>query len=197
MGLPRTATSSDLLHQAIALLESADDESLLAFTEAAVERFPEDSELHLVHALALVPIRPDDARWETARAVQLNPDDPGLLARAARVMLDLGNLESADAYSSRALGFERGASFVFAPDLDNVRGVVDALRGEPELAERELRSAHETDPRRPGFAKDLATFLSEQGRTEEAVLVLDRTIAGGLDTLDSLGKLRRTLALGE
>lgn len=186
-------SAQQTLRRAIRLLEEVDDDSLLVFTEDAVERFPEDPELHLVRAIGLIQSRPDDALWEAARAVQLNPDDPGLLARAARLMLDLGNLESADAYSRRALGFERGANFMFAPDLANVRGVVHALRGEPALAERELRSAHETDPRRPIFAKDLATFLDEQGRTEEAVVVLDHTIAGGLDTLGSLRAHRRRL----
>ncbi len=65
------------VHRAPGLLNAGNRDSFLAFTDDAVERFPDNSELRLVHAIALLPFRPEDARWETAPTVKLNADDPG------------------------------------------------------------------------------------------------------------------------
>jgi Tfp pilus assembly protein PilF len=60
--------------------------------------------------------------------------------------------------------------------LFNLNGVLSALEGEDERAEKELRSAVESDPAHAPFAGDLAVFLAERGRLQEGAEVLDEAL---------------------
>jgi thioredoxin-like negative regulator of GroEL len=51
--------------------------------------------------------------------------------------------------------------------------------GDTQLAEELLGAAHEAEPHREIFARDLARFLVENERPEEALDVLDRALAFG------------------
>jgi Flp pilus assembly protein TadD len=184
------SVESAVQHSHMLLIEGRSDE-LLAFSEGAVELFPLDPELHLMYATALLPHNVEKARWEAARAIQLDTDDPGRLVRAARLMLNLGEVEAARSYAGRAAQFAT-ADFLFAPELHGISGVLAALSGEFALAEEALRAAHEAEPDREMFAKDLAIFLDSRGRPVEAVGIIDETVAAGGET-DGLKKLRERI----
>ena len=170
------------------LLVEGRTEEFLTFSEGAVELFPLDPELRLMYALALAPMDREKARWEAARSIELDTDDPGRLIRAARLMLSLGEPDTARSYAARAAQFAP-EDFVFAPELTAVGGILAAIAGEFALAEDALRAAHAAEPNRETFARDLARFLSEQGRSDEALAVLDNAIAAGADA-DDLGRVR-------
>jgi Flp pilus assembly protein TadD len=108
-------------------------------------------------------------------SIEIEPDDPALLVRAARLMFDIGARESTDSISAQA---EKLAppQCLFWPELDNVRGISLALYGDREEAVRRLRAAHDAEPHSARFARDLAILLNALGRAGEAVGVLDRTI---------------------
>jgi Flp pilus assembly protein TadD len=176
------------------LLVEGRAEELLTFSEGAVELFPLDPELRLMYALALAPVDREKARWEAARSIQLDTDDPGRLIRAARLMLNLGEADTARSYAARAAQFAP-EDFVFAPELNAVGGILAAIAGEFAFAEDALRAAHAAEPDRETFARDLARFLSEQGRRDEAVAILDNAIDAGADA-DDLERVRDEIAAG-
>lgn len=158
------------------LLKAHRPEELLSFMEVAVRRFPDDSEIRLLYATALLPFRAEDARWETAYAVSLDTDDPVVLTQAARLMIDLGDRSSAASYANRAATFAP-ADFALATDLDNVRGVLAALDGDNDMAEPALRAAYELEPQRWMFANNLARFLHDAGRDSEALKIVNEFVA--------------------
>jgi Flp pilus assembly protein TadD len=175
-----------------ALLMEGRAEEFLTFSEGAVELFPSDPELRLMYALALVPVDREKARWEAARAIKLDTNDPGRLVRTARLMLNLGEVEAARSYATRAAQFAP-EDFVFAPELNAVGGILAAIAGEFELAEDALRAAHAAEPDRETFARDLARFLRERRRPNEALAVIDEAIAAGADAND-LEVIRKEIA---
>jgi Flp pilus assembly protein TadD len=174
------------------LLTDGRADDLLSFTEGAVGLFPEDPEIRLMYATALVPHSAERARWEAARAIQLDTNDAGRLIRAARLMLNLGEVETARAYTRRAAQLAP-ADFLFASELNAVSGVLAAMSGEYDLAEEALRAAHEAEPDRETFARDLARFLGSRGRKVEALGVINVAIAAGADT-DGLEKVRKEIS---
>jgi Flp pilus assembly protein TadD len=155
----------------------------LPFMRRAIEQFPDDPELRLLYAGTIFPVSAQDARWSAARAIELDPDDPSRLTRAARLMLYVGDVASAGSYAERAARCAP-AGFLFGSDLTAVRGLVAALNGDPVEAETLLRSAHDAEPARETFARDLARFLVQDGRGPEAIQVLDLSISFGGDTLE-------------
>jgi len=170
----------------------ADD--LLSFTQGAVGLFPEDPEIRLIYATALAPQSAERARWEAAQAIQLDTHDPGRLIRAARLMLNLGEVETARAYARRAAQLAP-ANFPFAPELHAVSGVLAAISGDYGLAEDALRAAHEAEPDRATFARDLARLLDSRGRKVEALGVVEAAIAAGADPKE-LEKVREEISTG-
>jgi Flp pilus assembly protein TadD len=174
------------------LLREGRDEDFLTFTEGAVELFPEDPELRLMYATALMTVRPEQAKWEAARAIELDIDDPGRLTRAARLMLSLNEVDAARSYAARATQLAPD-DFIFRPELNSVSGVLAALAGEFALAETAMRAAHEAVPSRETFTRDLARFLEGQGRTVEALEIIDETEPTTEAERDALIKLREEI----
>lgn len=152
-----------------------DPEKALEFLGGAIERFPEDPELRLLHATVLSAVRPDDAAAEAAKAADLAPDDPATLVRAGHLLLSSGDRETARSCAIRA---ERLAKpdFVLMGGLDNLFGLLAAFRGEDDCAEDKLRSAVDREPSNESFAKNLAVFLAERGRLQEGADVLDAAL---------------------
>jgi hypothetical protein len=109
----------------------------------------------------LVKFDPDKAPFELAAAIKLDPDDPARLTRAATLMLELGQTEAARSYAARAADLAQ-EDFVLASDLTNVSGLIAAIRGEDNLAEEALKTAHEMAPGRLDFALELARFLADR-----------------------------------
>jgi Flp pilus assembly protein TadD len=93
-----------------ALLAGRDDE-LLAKSTAAVARFPEDPELALLHATALMVSHPDEAPRAIAAAIALDTNDVGRVVRAASLLVWLGEVEAARNYlrHARMIGLDSEA----------------------------------------------------------------------------------------
>jgi hypothetical protein len=67
------------------VLERYDE--MLAVTAPAVERFPDDPELRLMHGTALFWSRPEEAAWQLATAVSLDKSNARLVVRGAKLLL--------------------------------------------------------------------------------------------------------------
>lgn len=144
--------------------------------ERAVTDYPDDPEIRLLYGTILVMFRPDDAPWELATAIKLDPNHPGRLTRAASMLFRLGQVDAAQSYVARASQLAP-QDFPLAADLLNLGGKIAALREEDDLADESLRSAVHLAPQRPEFALDLAQFLAEHDRRVEAAEVAKRTLA--------------------
>ncbi len=157
------------------LVEKLDNE-LVAFMENAVARFPKDPEIRIFYASSLLPFRPEDVPWQVATAIQLEPDNPWRLTRAASMLFGLGEVEAARSYAGHAARLAP-EGFEFAPELASLGGVLAAMEGEDVLAEELFRGALEEEPNRPDFALDFARFLADRNRAEEALAIIDSALA--------------------
>lgn len=183
---------ADAYKTASRLLRSGKQRELIAFVEGAIARFPNDAELRMTYATGLwLESRWEDAQWQVATAVSLNIDDPGLLARAARFMLDVGDPSTAARYADWAARLAP-PDFEFEADLENVRGVVAALNGDSTTAEAALRAACQQRPEQWTFSHNLARFLYNAGRKTEAFEIIDAAIASG-PSADLAKQLRQEL----
>jgi tetratricopeptide (TPR) repeat protein len=163
------------------LSEGASEEEYLAYTARAVEKFPNDPELRLAYATALAASRPEQARTEALQVVDLDPGDPVRLARLAGLLVSLGARDAARSCVERAAQLPPPANAavakVLASQLSNVRGAAAALDGDHAQAEEALRAAYDADPEVWVFARDLAAFLGSRRRFDEALEIIDRTLA--------------------
>lgn len=173
------------------LVEGRDAENL-ELLESAIKRFPDDPEIRLLYATALVPFRPNEAPWQAATAIQLDPDSPSRLTRAASLMFHLGELEAARSYTARASRLAP-QDFALEAGLTNIAGMIAAAQGDDALAERALRQAAEAEPQQEVFARELATFLAARGRLVEALSVIDGALPLARDS-QKLSCLRADLA---
>lgn len=157
------------------LLVAERHEKNLELLEKAIDRFPDDSEIRLLYATTLLKFRPSDVARQATTAIELSPDDPAILIRAASLLLNRGEVEAARSAVIRANDLTQPDFALFA-GLVNLNGLLAALDGNDELAEEKLRSAVELEPTSPRFARFLTVFLAERGRLEEAVAVLDEAL---------------------
>ena len=162
------------------------------FLGEAVRRFPNDPEVRLLYATTLLEYRPDDVVAEAAKAADLGSGSPKILVRAAHLMLDRGDVDSARAAAKRANELA-SPEFVLMADLINLLGLLAALDGEDDLAEENLRSALGRQPDNGPFAIDLARYLVSRGRPEEAVEVIDQTLMT-TDRRENLERVRAEIA---
>lgn len=174
------------------LLLAQNDQETLEFLEQAVQKFPDDAEIRLRYATILVAFRPDDVATEAAKAAELGFDDPRILVGAGHRLLFGGNLEAARTCATQASELAQ-PGFVLTASLANLKGRVAALSGEDDHAENELRAAIEGDPTHAPFASDLAVFLAEHNRLNEAVGVLDETLEHA-EEKDKLERMRARMA---
>jgi Flp pilus assembly protein TadD len=171
----KSPTASEVLAEAIRLLADGTEERL-AFTGDAVAKFPRDPDLRHQYAISLIGSQPEQARTELLRAVELDDtEDAARLARAAGVLLELEDRESARELAERAI--PKATNLPTANKLRRVRGVVAVHDRDYALAERELRAAYESDPTDEFAAKDLGWALVRMGRFDDALEVVDRTLA--------------------
>lgn len=146
----------------------------LEFLEKAIQEFPDDPEIRVSHASILLDYRPEDVAAEAARAAELAQDDPATLVRAGHLLISRDR-EAARACATRANEVVQ-PGFVLMSGLMHLDGTLAALDGEDDLAEEKLRSATASDPDNEPWAGQLAVFLAERGRTEDAVEVLDEAL---------------------
>jgi len=121
-----------LLHRAVASPSEGEQAEFLSFTQAATQRFPKDPELRLMHATALMSVRPDEVAWQAATAVSLAVDDPGYLTRAARLLLYCGEIKAAEAYVERASELAP-PDFLFADELADLNLRLSGLHADEEF----------------------------------------------------------------
>ena len=184
-------TAAQIIDRAHRFLREKRDAENLALLEQAAERFPEDPEIRLLLATALVPFRPEEARWQAATAVQLDADNPWRLKRAASLLFHLGEVDAAYSYAARASQLAR-EDHLLEVELANLGGRIAARRGQLALAEEALRLAVELDPDEEAFARDLAKFLADTDRGAEALEVIDRAVES-VGQKDNLERLRESL----
>jgi len=145
------------------------------YLDEMVGRFPENPEIRLLYASILLIFRPDDVAVEAAKAIELGPDDPTILVRAAHLLFNRGEVDLARTAVTRA-GELVEPDFVLMSGLVNIEGLLAARDGRVDVAEEKLRSAVRVDPAFSHFAVDLAQFLSWRGRQAEAIAVIDEAL---------------------
>jgi hypothetical protein len=84
------------------LILAGEDDQRLAFMEEAVPRFPEDPRVRLRYVNALIPVEHDKVGDELRRVIALGPDSPEHVYRAASLIIDHGQVETAWEWVQRA-----------------------------------------------------------------------------------------------
>lgn len=175
------------------LLVARQPQELFDFLEQAVQRFPDDAEIRLLYATALLEIRPEDVAPEAAKAVELGPDDPLILVRAGQLLIGKRQLETAQFCATRTRELTQ-PDFVLMSSLLNLEGHLAAFGREYDLAEKRFRSAVECEPANGSLASELAKFLRARGRRTEALAVIDRALELSSGKEDDLVRLRAKIA---
>ena len=152
------------------------DQQALEFLEETVQRFPEDAEMRLMYASALLMFRPEDVLSELEKSVELSPDDPVILVRAGNQLLNEGHIEAARSCAARASELA-SPDFILRSGLVSLEGRLAAIDGKDDLAEEKLRRAATEDPDYSSFPINLARFLNERDRQTEAIAVVDHALA--------------------
>jgi Flp pilus assembly protein TadD len=158
------------------LLAEHRHEEAYGFLREAVQQFPEEPEIRMHYAHSLLAVRPEDAVSEVKKAIDLSPDDPVRLTRAAGILFGMGHVDTASSYATRARELAP-PNFPFMSDLTHLDGHFATREGNYELAEERFRSALEHEPTNEIFAADFARFLSEQGRRSEALAIVEEAVA--------------------
>jgi tetratricopeptide (TPR) repeat protein len=146
-----------------------------AAAEAAAfeRRFPNDAGVALVSASFAEDLgRREDmyAAYERARAIA--PNDPDVIAFGASIKADYArDIDGALADLYRVA--ETDPSFA----LLNQIGLLEAGRGAPVEAEAAYRRAIAMEPQNPITYVNLALFLLDQSRVEEAGILIDKALA--------------------
>lgn len=179
-----------LSHAGRLLLEARDEENL-QFLEEAVQQFSGNAELHLLYASVLLTSRPDDVAPEAVKAIELSPDDPAVLLRAASLLLRRGKPDLARSPLRRARGLA-GPDFLLMAGLLHAEGMLAVLDHDNELAEKKLRAAVERDPESGPFACTFACLLRDLGQQDEALAFIDTALRHA-EPKARLEQLRREL----
>jgi predicted Zn-dependent protease len=161
----------EVLVRARALRSEGLDEESERVLRAALSRFPDDPEIHLETAVAILVSAPGEAAELIRRAIQLAPDDPWKLTRSASLMIGLAEYDDARAFVKRALKL-RPTDFEYAANLLHLIGVLAWQKGNDELAQSSLETAFEDEPQTPAHGRVLAEFYASQGRPVDALRVL-------------------------
>lgn len=149
----------------------------LDFTADLIVRFPDDPEIRLEYASALVASRPAEASEQAHCAVGLSDNtDPALLARAAIIFLGAGDRVGARSAVEDAERLQSDNQII-TNELLRLRGRIAILDGEEAVADEALGTVHLADPANERFALDYARFLTSRGRIAEAKGVIDSTLA--------------------
>lgn len=157
------------------LLAERRHEEAYAFFDEAVHQFPDEPDIRMHYAHSLLPVRPEDAVPEVIKAIELGPDEPIRLTRAAGILFKMGQIDTARLYATRAKELAP-PNFMFMPDLIHLDSHFAALEGKDELAEEGFRLALEEEPSSEIFAVDLAQFLAQRDREAEALEIIDEAL---------------------
>lgn len=179
---------ADAIDRGRRLLLSGDHQETVQFLSRAVEDFPDDAQLQLLYATVLMVLQPDQVARHAAKAVELEPDEPAILVRAANLMMSRKEVERARFYAARASELAP-PDFHLMPNLKNITGLIAAIDGKDGVAEANLRSAVESQPTSAPFVSDLARFFASRRRISEALATIDAGIVH-VDEKENLVQLR-------
>ncbi len=174
-GKQREKERAATIDRGMRLVAALQEQEAISFLAEAIERFPEDGQIRLLYATALLAFRPDDVVSQAAKAVELDPNDPGLLVRAAHLVLNRGDVAAARSYAARANELVH-PGFVHMSGLHHLNGIFAGMDGNYDVAEEKLRMAVEMDPAFSSFAVDLVKLLVHQGRQDETIGVIDAAL---------------------
>ena len=173
----------DAIAEAWRLSFAGAPDEFLRYASRAVAEHPDEPDLRLAHATALWRTSlVDEAKAEAVRAFELidrhSVRDVVLLTRAARLLLDLGDIEAARSCVGRVEVPVAGAPVdrVAAREIAGIRGSIAARDGDLQAAEADLRTAYDADPGRAWFAGELAAVLGNRGKLAAALAVLDQAL---------------------
>ena len=178
---------ADALEALVEHLASAGDaERGLALCASAVAAHPDSARLHDLHALALEAAkRPTgEVRRALERALAIEPEHAGALARLARLEAAQGNVESALGNYERAVAADpESAQFAY-----ELIALLEQL-GRIEQAEQRARLALRDHPLEARVATFLARILVARGDLDEALKAARQAVrfGGGAEALDALG----------
>jgi tetratricopeptide (TPR) repeat protein len=152
-------------------------EEFVAFSQRAPPRFPDSAEIQLMLARALRQLeRPDEEiAAQAAKAAAVGARDANIQVQAGYILIDARDVDAARVCVARA---EESADehFVFAVDLDGLKGRIAARDGEFAEAEELLRSVLRREPQWSSNWAQLARFLWSRGSYEEALAVLAESL---------------------
>lgn len=172
MTIPADMQPSELVERSLALARAGHDEESEGLVRAGLVRFPGAAEVHL-HAGAAAADRGESAEAKrlALRAVELAPEDPRVLTRAALLTFDLDEFGPAEKWSRQAANIAPD-DFVLAANIAHLAGKLLYVYGKDEGAEEMLRMAFEDDPEMRGHGQMLAMLLEKRGRNTEALEVI-------------------------
>jgi predicted Zn-dependent protease len=159
------------------------------FLEDAMRRFPGDAELRLLYASNLLAIRPEDAAAEAIKAVELDPEEPILLLRAASLLFTMKHVDSAREYATRARALAP-SGFLFMAELIDLEARLATIEGSDGEAEEGFRRAVELEPENEMLALHLARFLANRNRPADALQVIEQSA----NQTETLSRLRNELS---
>jgi tetratricopeptide (TPR) repeat protein len=176
------------------LIVADDDRRRLAFMRKAARRYPGDARVRLRYAIALIPVARDKVPEQLARAIELDPNNPAHLVRAAALMIDHGEAQTASEWVQRANELAP-PDFALAADLKALTAVFADVSGDPVAAERMFDAALAADPASEIVVLYFARFLAKHSRRAEALDLIDQAILAKRSS-KLLERLRRQLATG-
>ena len=154
----------------------------LEYLNSVIDRFPDDPELRLQYATCLAE-RPAEAAREVQRAIELDPDEPIRLTRAANLLFNIGEPDAARPYATRAAALVR-PDFPLIAELVSVSALL-AVHDGNDAAEEGLRLAVELAPGEERFVRDVAEFLTERGRVKEAMEIVEKALPLAVDSQEA------------
>jgi tetratricopeptide (TPR) repeat protein len=160
------------VYQGWRLIRRGHEQEALEVFEKAVQQFPEDAGVQLSYGTILLTFRPDEVVAEVSKAVELGPDNPAILVRAAHLAFDRGERDLARTWTARANEVVQ-PDFVLMSGLEHLNALFAGIDGEYDVAEEKLRSIVQDDPEFFAYPRDLARLLVFRGRQAEAIAVLD------------------------
>jgi HEAT repeat protein len=186
--LSRRKQRAVAVHHGWRLIGKGHDQEALEHFESAIQKFPEDASIQLSYATILLVFRPEDVVTEITKAVELAPDDPVILVRAAHLVFDRGKRDVARTWTCRANELAQ-PDFVLMSGLEHLNALFAGIDGEYDVAEEKLRSIVKIDPTFSSYAMDLARLLAFRGRQREAIAVIDESLKHVKDK-DGLERVR-------
>lgn len=180
-----------LLRESAALASEALYEENELLLRDALDRFPGEPEVMLSVAASKIYKDPERAQELIGEALEIEPADSELLTRAGLLMFWMERYNEAKELGRRAAE-NVTEDFTRIGGLGFLVGKLYLVAGEDEKALEPLRQAFEWEPEVYGHGQALAEQLMRRGDDEEAMAVVNETLArfprdeGLLDLRDQL-----------